>query len=188
MFGMPSMSEMMAAQQGGRRNDEESPTMSRPQAAAESGSMSSGRVRIGVVEINNKANATVSIEELRERLVGQLSSAGLDAVALNASSLSEAQTEAKVKQCDYILLTDLTSLKAASTGKKIGGLLGRATGVDTGSTGKSEARLDFKLFPAGSSSAKLDTSAVGKEDGNDASVAAALDRETKAVVAAARKN
>ena len=146
-----------------------------------------GAIRIGVVQLNNKTKATLSTEELRGRLVGSISNAGLEAIPLNAISLSEAQAEAKEKQCAYILITDISSLKTASAGKKLGGLLGRATGVDSGGAGKSEAKIDFKLFATGSSSAKLSSSESGKEDGDEASLAAALEREAAAVVAAAQR-
>jgi hypothetical protein len=144
-------------------------------------------IRIGVVQLNNKTKASLSTDELRGRLVGSISNAGIEAVPLNAISLSEAQAEAKEKECAYILLTDISSLKAASAGKKLGGLLGRATGVDTGNAGKSEAKVDFKLFATGNSSAKLSSSESGREDGDEASLAAALDREAAAVVAAAQR-
>lgn len=146
-----------------------------------------GAIRIGVVQLNNKTKASLSTEELRGRLVASISNGGIEAIPLNAISLSEAQTEAKEKQCAYILLTDISSLKTASAGKKLGGMLGRATGVDTGSAGKSEAKIDFKLFATGSSSAKLSSSESGKEDGDEASLAAALEREAAAVVAAAQR-
>jgi len=146
-----------------------------------------GAIRIGVVQLNNKTKTSLPMEELRGHLVGSLSNAGIEAVPLNAISLTEAQAEAKEKQCTYILLTDISSLKAASAGKKLGGLLGRATGVDTGNAGKSEAKLDFKMFATGSSSPKLSSSESGKEDGDEASLSAALEREAAAVVAAAQR-
>ena len=136
-----------------------------------------------MVQLNNKTKASLSTDELRGRLVGSISNAGIEAIPLNAISLSEAQAEAKEKQCAYILLTDISTLKAASAGKKLGGILGRATGVDTGSAGKSEARLDFKLFATGSASAKLSSSESGREDGDEATLAAALDREAAGVAA-----
>ena len=95
--------------------------------------------------------------------------------------------EAKAKQCAYILYTDIATLKAPSTGKKIGGFLGRATGVDNGGGGKAEARLDFRLLPAGSSSPTIQSSASAKEDTDQASVSSALESEAKAVAAALPK-
>lgn len=148
-------------------------------------SNAAARPKVGIVEFNNKAKASVSTDELRQQLIATLTGNGIDAVALNASSASEAAMEAKAKGCTYILYTDISSLKAPSTGKKIGGLLGRATGVGgSGDAGKSEAKFDFRLVPAGGGSPKLQSSASGKEDTTDASVNAALQEEARAVAAA----
>lgn len=145
-----------------------------------------GAIRIGVVQLNNRTRGSLATDELRGQLVADISNAGVEAIPLNAISLSEAQAEAKEKQCAYILLTDISSLKTASAGKKLGGLLGRATGVDP-NAGKSEAKLDFKLFATGSSAAKLSSTEMGREDGDQASLTAALEREAAAVVAAAQR-
>jgi hypothetical protein len=48
-----------------------------------------------VVEFNNKAKASVSTDSLRQQLIAVLNGNGIDAVALNASSASEAALEAK---------------------------------------------------------------------------------------------
>jgi len=143
-------------------------------------------VRVGVVGINNKTGKSVSTESLRDRLIGDLSSGNVEAIRLNASSPSEAEAEAKAKQCDFILYTDLSALKTASAGKKLGGMFGRAAGVTTSEVGKAEARVDFKLFPTGSAAATLASSATGKEEGEEASVGTAIDREAQAVTAAVR--
>ena len=145
------------------------------------------RVRVGVVEFNNKTKSTVSTDSLREQLIAMLNGNGIDAVALNASSPSEAAIEAKAKDCAYVLFTDVATLKAPSSGKKIGGFLGRAAGVDTGGAGKSEARLDFRLIATGSTSPTVQSSASSKEDSEQASVSAAIESEAKAVAAAVGK-
>jgi hypothetical protein len=186
MYAAPSISDMMAqyGQQGanqGRPMPSNMPSnMSNPTAA---------RAKVGIVEFNNKAKASVSTDELRQQLVATLSGDGIDAVALNASSASEAAMEAKAKGCTYILYTDISTFKAPSTGKKIGGFLGKATGVGGGGdAGKAEAKLDFRLVAVGSSSAKLQSSASGKEETTEASVNAALQEEARAVVGAVGGN
>ena len=105
---------------------------------------------------------------------------------LNATSPAEADAEAKAKQCDFVLYTDISALKL-SAAKKIGGLLGRATGVGSGGADKTESKLDFKLFAVGDSSPRLQSSAAGKEEGDDASAGAAIDIEAKQVSAAVKK-
>ena len=182
MNSQPSMAEMMAMgrEQEGQSSSSGESAMSRTPSTAKA----AGRVKIGVVEFNNKAKATVSTDSLREQLIGMLNGDGLDAIALNASSPSEAAIEAKAKGCGYILYTDISTLKSASAGKKFGGMLGRATGVGSSDTGKSEAKLDFRLVPAGSSSPAVQSSASSKEDSQEASISTALQSEARAVAAA----
>ena len=66
-------------------------------------------------------------------------------------------------------------------------MLGRATGVGSGSVGKTEAKVEFKLFPVGENSPRLQATASGKEEGDDASAGAAIDAEAKAVSSVAKK-
>ena len=127
---------------------------------------------------------SISTDELRQRLVATLTGDGIDAVALNASSASEAAIEAKAKGCTYILYTDISTFKAPSTGKRIGGLLGGAIGAGGGGAGKAEAKLDFRLVPVGGTSPKLQSSASGKEETSEASINAALQEEVRAIVSA----
>ena len=185
MSGAPSMAEIMAmaGQQPGQTNSESGQSS----MAGMPSTSKTGKARVGVVEVNNKTKSSVSTDSLREQLVAALNGEGVDAISLNASSASEAEIEAKAKGCAYILYTDISSLKAASTGKKIGGLLGRATGVGSSDTGKSEARLDFRLIPVGSSSPTVQSSASTKEDTQEASVSGALQSEAKAVAASVNK-
>jgi hypothetical protein len=183
MYSQPSMADMqqMGRQQESQANSRESSMSRNPPTA-------NAKVKIGVVEFNNKAKATVSTDSLRDQLIGMLNGNGLDAIALNASSPSEAAAEAKAKGCGYILYTDISTLKSASSGKKIGGLLGRATGVSSGDSGKSEAKFDFRLVPAGSSSPTVQSSASSKEDTQEASISTALQSEASAVAAAVPRN
>jgi hypothetical protein len=145
-------------------------------------------IRVGVIAINNKTGKSVSSESLRDQLIGRISGGNVEAIRLNASSPAEAEVECKAKQCNFILYTDISSLKTASAGKKLGGMFGRAAGISTGDVGKTEVRLDFKLFPTGSSAPALSSSANGKEDSEEASIGAAISREAEAVSAAVRKN
>src|SRR5207302_5031419 len=90
MTGAPSMAEIMAmaGQQPGQTNSEsgQSATSEMP-----STSRTTGKARVGVVEINNKTKTSVSTDSLREQLVAALNGEGLDAISLNASSASEAE-------------------------------------------------------------------------------------------------
>jgi hypothetical protein len=145
-----------------------------------------GAIRIGVVSINNRAGGSVSLDALRTRLVGSISDANVEAVPLNASEASAVDAEAKLKECDFVLYTDLAALKQSAAGK-MGGMFGRVTGVGTPGAERFESRVEFRLVPVGGASPQLESNATAKEEGADASVGAALEREAKAVVGAARK-
>jgi hypothetical protein len=174
-------------------------TGARPPAASESGEgmtmptavnairpKQPGAIRVGVVRINNRAGGTVSLDVLRSRLVGSISDPNVEAIPLDSTEPAAADSEAKQKDCDFVLYTDLSALKQAAAGK-VGGMFGRVTGVSTPGAERYESRVDFRLTPVGGSSPQLESNATAKEEGADTSVGAALEREAKAVVAAARK-
>ena len=179
MYAAPSMAEMMEMakrQQGQQGNESQAPTPTTANTAA--------KIRVGVVEFNNKTKTSVSTDSLRDQLIASLASKGIDAIALNATSPSEAAVEAQAKQCTYVLYTEIAMLKAPSAGKKIGGLFGRATGVGSSDSGKAEVRLDFRLLATGGSSPTAQSSASAKQDTQDASVSEAIQSEAQAVAAA----
>ena len=182
LYGIPSLGGMSSQGATGRPPVEDD----LDKALVPGNAKAPGAVRVGVVQINNRSGRQVSTESLRERLLGEIQGNGVEAVALNAISPSEAETEAKAKQCDFILYTDLTALKT-SAGKKVGGFLGRATGVGSGGVDKTEAKVEFKLFAVGETSPDLQSAATAKEEGDEASASTAIDQEAKQVSAEVRK-
>jgi hypothetical protein len=173
MYSTPSMDEMTANSRP--QNRTESSNQTQPTAPA-------ARIRVGVVQLNNKTKTSASTDSLQQQLVAALTAQGIDAVALNAISPSEALAEAQAKQVAYILYTDIATLKTPSTGKKIGGVFGRATGIGSGDTGKAEAKLDFRLVPTASSSPVAQSSASAKEETTEASLSSAIRNEAQAVI------
>ncbi|MGQ0763775.1 MAG: hypothetical protein ACT4OT_17410 [Acidobacteriota bacterium] len=178
MFSAPSMDEMTATSRP--QNRTELSNQSQPTAPA-------ARIRVGVVQFNNKTKTSAATDSLQQQLVAGLTAQGIDAVALNAISPSEAVAEAQAKQVSYILYTDIATLKSSSTGKKIGGVFGRATGIGSGDTGKAEAKLDYRLVPTGSSAPIAQSSASAKEETTEASLNAAIRDEAQAVIDAVRR-
>jgi hypothetical protein len=179
LYGAPSMAsiqqQIAQAQndQGENNNTSAAPVTKAP-----------GTIRIGVLQINNKTDRSVSTDNLREQLINEIEGNGLEAVKLNAISPREAEVEARAKQCDFILSTDITALKL-SAAKSIGGFLGRATGVSSG--GKTEAKVDFKLFAVGEPTPRLSSAATAKEEGDETSAGTALSSEAKQVSAEAKR-
>jgi hypothetical protein len=176
MFSMPSAAEMMASARQQSEQSSETNTASTSPATA--------KVRVGVVQFNNKTKTAADGETLRDQLVAMLTNDGVDAIGLNASSPTEAVIEAQAKQCAYILYTDIATLKAPSAGKKIGGMFGRATGIGSADSGKAEVRLDFRLVPTGSTSATVQSSANAKEETQEASLSAAIQNVAREIATA----
>jgi hypothetical protein len=181
LYGMPSMDAIMAGRTDGATTGANMETSASPGAT---GARKPGTIRVGVAQINNKAGRPVSEDTLRGRLVGHIEGTGIEAIPLNASSPAEADAEAKAKQCDFVLYTDLVSLKS-SAAKKLGGMFGRVTGVE--GIDKTEARVDFRLFAVGETSPRLQSSATAKEEGDEASAGTAIDTEAGKVSAEVRK-
>lgn len=175
MYSAPTMNEMTGSSQQPNRIEPSSQTQPTAPAA---------RIRVGVAQLNNKTKTSASTDSLQQQLVAALTAQGIDAVALNAISPSEAVAEAQAKQISYILYTDIATLKSPSTGKKIGGLFGRATGVGSGDSGKAEAKLDFRLVPTEGSGTTLVLSASTKAETAEASLDAAIRSEAQSVGAA----
>lgn len=175
LMGIPSV-ESMTQGAGRRPQSNDAPpaaTIKQP-----------GKIRVGVVTIANKTDRSPSLYNLRSKLISNIIDADVDAVPLDLRTPAEIETEAKQKGCDYILYTDIALLK---TSGKVGGLLGRATGVG-GVKEKVEARLDFRLFPVGSPTAVLTSSAAAKDESSeDASLSLAAGQEGRAVIVEVRK-
>jgi hypothetical protein len=188
MSGVPSMADIMAMQRQQAGQTNQPSTSDATPSAPQSTTNVAEKPRVGVVEFTNKTKTSASTDSLRDQLIAALNGDGVDAVALNTSSPSEAEIEAKAKGCAFILYTDISTLKAPSSGKKIGGMLGSAAGIGSGGAGKAEVRFDFRLMKAGSSSPAVQSSASGKEDSQEASVSSALQSEASAVAAGVSKS
>lgn len=186
LYGMPSMPSMpsMDATMPAATGHQSAEAVQSPSSNAREGK-APGVVRVGVVQINNKTDRGVPSASLGERLISEIQGSGVEAVGLNAMTPSEAEAEAKARQCDFILYTDITVLKA-SAAKKLGGMLGRAAGVG-GGVDKTEARVEYRLFAVGETAARLQSVAAAKEEGDEASAGTAIAQEARMVIAEVRK-
>jgi hypothetical protein len=190
-------SAMMAAMQAQQRDNNDrdesgsasANSMSAAPVSPSSGSVGAKRagvVRIGVIPPSNKTDKQVGIDALRAQLVAALTGGNVEAVALEANSPGGLEAEARSKECDFLLYTDIVSVKQ-SAASRVGGFLSRATGAGDAKE-RHEARVEFSLVPAGSATPLLESNATAKEDGNpDAAVASALRREAQLVAAKVRK-
>ena len=154
-------------------------------APASPGAKQPGAIRVGVVRVVNKTTQSVDAGNLRGALVASLSEGGVEAIPLDETVPDAAQAEAKQKECDYVLFTDVSGLKQ-SAASKLGGMLGRATGATSGSE-RYEARLDYTLVPVAGGAPAQANAAAKEEGGADVSLNAALRKEAQAVLAKVRK-
>jgi hypothetical protein len=178
MYAAPSMADMMGNDPAATANvgSVSTPSPSRNEAKQP------GAIRVGVVQINNKSGKpTVSAEALRMKLISEIQGSGVEAIALNGTSAAELDAEAKAKQCDFILYSDLATLKMS----KLGGLFGSVTGA--GGLGKTESKMEFKLFAVGETSPRLQSSSSAKEEGDENSAGVAISAEARAVVSEVKK-
>ena len=178
LYAAPSMTGMSGATTGVTPS---TPTgnVSVPTPAA-SNAKQPGAIRVGVVQINNKSGKPVSAEALRGRLIQEIVGAGVEAIPLNGTSAAELDAEAKAKQCDFILYSDIAALKMG----KLGGLFGAVTGTGVG---KTEAKMEYKLFAVGETSPRLQSSSSAKEEGDENSAGVAIAAEARTVVTEVRK-
>lgn len=180
LYAMPSMDSIMSQANEGRQSRNEAQNI-----PSDSGNAKApGVIRIGVVRVNNRTDRAVSAESLRASLIADLEGSGIEAIGLNGMSPSEIEAEAKSKQCDFVLYSHVAALKTSAAGK-LGGMFGRAAGV--GGIGKTEAKVEYQLFAVGETTARLESAASAKEEGDDASAAKALEQEARMVVAEVKK-
>jgi hypothetical protein len=128
--------------------------------ATDPGHKQTGTVRIGIVQVGNKSGKPAELESVRQALVGQLTGERLESIPLETTSQTLIESEAKSKECDYILYSDVTEIKTPSTARKIGGMLGR------GGSGQFEARLEYRLVLLSNLTTLLSSNTTGKEEGN----------------------
>lgn len=181
LYPMPSMDSVMAQANEGRQSMDDAPN-NQPSGG---NAKAPGVIRVGVVPINNRTDRGISADSLRARLISDIQGSGVEAVALNAISPGEIEAEAKSKQCDFVLYTNVATLKT-SAAKKIGGMFGRVAGV--GGIDKTEAKIEYQLFAVGETPARLQSAASAKEEGDEASAAKALEQEARMVVSEVKKS
>ncbi|HEV2021561.1 MAG TPA: hypothetical protein VGQ94_03445 [Terriglobales bacterium] len=153
-------------------------------SAAPSKHKRAGVLLIGVVGFDNPSGHEISLENMRQRLMGHLTEINVDTVPLDKTTDAEIHDEATEKHCDYVLYTNLTSI-AQSAQAKVGGFFGKATGAGSGRGGKFESKVDFRLYPVADhpDKASLVSNTSVKEDKDaEETTSDALQKESQAVM------
>jgi hypothetical protein len=143
-----------------------------------------GVLLIGVVGFDNKSGREISLENMRQRLMGHFTEMNVDTVPLDKTTDAEIHEEATGKHCDYVLYTNLSSINQSAQAK-VGGFFGKATGAGSGRGGKFESKVDFRLYPIADhpDKANLVSNASVKEDKDaEETTADALQKESQEVM------
>jgi len=149
-------------------------------AALAPGPKTPGVARIGVPELTNKTTQAVDTRALRQRLIADLTGPKFEAVPMATASPADLQKRAGELGYDYLLLAEVSELKASKPGafgglmKAAGGVAGGrggAAGAAAGAAGaaaapkeNTESSVAIKLLqPDGKQ--RLSTTAKGKDGG-----------------------
>ena len=121
-----------------------------------------GTIRIAVPDVANKTTQEVDTRALRTRLISELTDAKYDAVPMAGGPQAQLESQAKAMGADYVLIAEVTDLKAS----KPGGLskMMKATAGENTAKDVTEAKLNVQLVPPGGK-ARLTTNASGKDGG-----------------------
>jgi len=121
-----------------------------------------GVLRVGVPEVTNKTTQTVDTRALRSRLVAELEDQKFDVVPMAAADSATLEARAKELGVDYLLLAEISDLKAS----KPGGLTKIMKNTAKEGTDKdiTEAKLNVQLVPPGGKP-RLTKSSSGKDGG-----------------------
>jgi hypothetical protein len=122
----------------------------------------SGIIRVGVPELANKTTQNVDTRALRTQLIAELAEHKMEAVPLAAAPQDELNAYAKDLGCDYLVVAQITELKASKPGR-----IGRMIKATAGESPKdvTEAKLTLQLVPVGAAKPKYSTNTSGNDGG-----------------------
>ncbi len=122
-----------------------------------------GAIRVGVPEVANKTTQNVDTRALRTQLIAELAEQKMEGVPLAAAAQEELNAYAKELGCEYLLIANITELKASKPGR-IGRMIkstaGEATNKDI-----TEAKLTLQLMPVGAAKPRFSTNTSGNDGG-----------------------
>ena len=104
-----------------------------------------GTVRVGVVMPKDITNQSLPTDNLRDLLMGEIRNRQVEAVPLDATDKPAIEEEAKGKDCDYILYTDVAQLDQGPAAK----LPAQFHAIVISGQGDYLGRVDWQLFRTG---------------------------------------
>ena len=121
-----------------------------------------GIIRVGVPELANKTTQNVDTRALRTQLIAELAEQKMEGVPLASAPQDELNAYAKDFGCDYLVVAQITELKASKPGR-----IGRMIKATAGESPKdvTEAKLTLQLVPVGAAKPKFSTNTSGNDGG-----------------------
>jgi hypothetical protein len=116
-------------------------------------------IRIGVVLPKNSSGAPVEAGAIGNELLDALAVHPYEPVALDATDPAKIDEEAKLKECDYVLFTELGTAKTSTPGK-IGGLMNKVSRSDVKEN--HEAKVQYRLLAPGKPKPVVEKTATAK--------------------------
>jgi hypothetical protein len=122
-----------------------------------------GMVRVAVPELVNKTTQQVDTRALRTQLISELAEQKMEGIPLAAASPEELTAHAKEMGCDYLLIAQITELKASKPGR-IGRLVKKTAGESTDKD-VTEAKLNVQLTPVAGGKPRMTATTEGNDGG-----------------------
>jgi hypothetical protein len=121
-----------------------------------------GMVRVGVPELANKTTQSVDTRALRTQLIAELGEQKMEGVPLAAAPQDELNAYATDLGCEYLLIGQITELKASKPGR-----IGRLVKSTAGESAKdvTEAKVTLQLAPVGAAKPRFSTNTSGNDGG-----------------------
>ena len=117
-----------------------------------------GTVRVGVVVLKDMTNQSLPTDNLRDLLMGEIRNRQVEAVPLDATDKPAIEAEARGKDCDYILYTDLAQLDQGPAAK----LPAQFHAIVISGQGDYLGRVDWQLLRTGKTLAQWKTSEAAR--------------------------
>ena len=122
-----------------------------------------GVVRVAVPEVLNKTTQEVDTRALRTQLIAELAEQKMEAMPLAAAPQAELDAQAKAIGADYLLVAQITELKASKPGRL--GRIVRRTAGESAEKDVTESKLNVQLVPVGATKPKMTTTTDGNDGG-----------------------
>ena len=123
-----------------------------------------GTIRVAVPEVVNKTTQEVDTRALRTRLIAELTDAKMEAIPLAAMPQAELDQRAKELGADFVLVAQITELKASKPGG-LSRMMKVTAGQQDANKDITEAKVTVQLVPAGGGKTRFSTNTSGKDGG-----------------------